>query len=53
MMRSAGVTISIPKLADQLVIREDADIDKLGDAIVRKIALASGNMGGGIVGSMA
>lgn len=53
MMRTAGVTISIPKLADQLVIREDADIDKLGDAIVRKIALASGNMGGGTVGSLA
>ncbi|MBR1695270.1 MAG: phage tail tape measure protein, partial [Selenomonas sp.] len=29
MMRTAGVTISIPKLADQLVIREDADIDRL------------------------
>lgn len=53
MMRTAGVTISIPKLADQIVIREDADIDKLGDAIVRKVALASGNMGGGLVGSMA
>ena len=53
MMRTAGVTISIPKLADQIVIREDADIDRLGDAIVRKVALASGNMGGGLVGSMA
>lgn len=54
MMRSAGVTISIPKLADQIVIREDADIDRLGDVFVRKLALASGNMGGGgIVGSMA
>ena len=53
MMRTAGVTISIPKLADQIVIREDADIDKLGDVFVRKLALASGNMGGGTVGSMA
>ena len=53
MMRTAGVTISIPKLADQIVIREDADIDKLGDVFVRKLALASGNMGGGgTVGSM-
>lgn len=52
MMRSAGVTISIPKLADQIVIREDADIDKLGDVFVRKLALASGNMGG-LNGSLA
>ena len=52
MMRTAGVTISIPKLADQLVIREDADIDRLGDMLVRKIAMASGNMGG-LSGSMA
>ena len=52
MMRNSGVTISIPKLADQLVIREDADIDRLGDMLVRKIALASGNMGG-LSGSMA
>ncbi len=52
MMRSTGTTISIPKLADQIVIREDADIDRLGDMLVRKIALASGNMGG-LSGSMA
>lgn len=54
MMRAAGTTINIPKLADQIVIREDADIDRLGDMIVRRLALASGNMGGGgAIGNMA
>ena len=52
MMRSAGTTINIPKLADQIVIREDADIDRMGDMLVRKLAMASGNMGG-LSGSLA
>ena len=36
--------INIPKLADTIVIREDADIDKIANAIVRKIEKASLNM---------
>lgn len=32
--------IVIPKLADQIIIREDADIDKIGQAIANKVALA-------------
>lgn len=41
-----GTNINIPKIADQIVIREESDIDKIGDAIVRKLKSASGTMGG-------
>lgn len=41
-----GTNINIPKIADQIVIREESDIDKIGDAIVRKLKGASGTMGG-------
>jgi TP901 family phage tail tape measure protein len=38
--------ITIAKLADSIIVREDADIDKIGDAIVRKIKAANSNRGG-------
>lgn len=41
-----GGGISIAKLADSIVVREDADIEKIGDAIVRKIRQAQTNRGG-------
>ena len=41
-----GGNITIAKLADQIVVREDADIDKIGDAVVRKMRLAGAMMGG-------
>lgn len=41
-----GGNISIAKLADQIVVREDADIDRIGDALVRKLRQATGNLGG-------
>jgi TP901 family phage tail tape measure protein len=41
-----GGNISIAKLADQIVVREDADIEKIGDMLVRKIRQANGNRGG-------
>lgn len=41
-----GGNVSISKLADTIVVREDADIDKIGDAIVRKIQAAGGRTGG-------
>ena len=41
-----GGNISISKLADMIVVREDADIDRIGDAIVRKIQAAGGRTGG-------
>ena len=41
-----GGNITIAKLADSIVVREDADIERIGDAIVRKIKAANGNRGG-------
>ena len=35
-----GMTVTIPKLADQITIREDADIDKIGNAIANKLNIA-------------
>lgn len=39
-------SINIPKLADQIIIREDADIERIGDMLIRKLRTASGTMGG-------
>lgn len=36
--------ITIAKLADQIIIREEADIDRIGEAIVRKLEEAGANM---------
>lgn len=41
-----GGGISIAKLADQIVVREDADIDRIGDAVVRKLRMAASMRGG-------
>lgn len=41
-----SINISIPKFADQIIIREDADIERIGDAIMRKVQQASTNIGG-------
>jgi phage-related protein len=43
--RSGGVSVSIPKLADQIVIREDADIDRLTSALTNKLTVALANVG--------
>ena len=37
-------SVTIAKLADSIVVREDSDIDKIAVAIVRKIEAAAGNM---------
>ena len=37
--------VTIAKLADQIVIREEADIDKVTDSLVRKLKKADENMG--------
>lgn len=37
-------SISIAKLADQIIVREESDIDKIADALVRKIEQAGLNM---------
>lgn len=42
--RESLKSIIIQKLADTIVVREDADIDKIADAIIRKIEKARFNM---------
>lgn len=44
--KAGGVTFQIAKLADELVVREDADIDKIADALARKLQKVASNMGG-------
>ncbi len=55
--KSGGMKIVIAKLADQIIVREESDIDKIADRvadrIVKKIMRADGNMGGEAVGDMA
>lgn len=43
---AGGTTVTIPKLADQIIVREAADIDRIGTAIARKLLAAGANMGG-------
>lgn len=43
---SSNQSITIAKLADQIIVREQADIDRIGDAIVRKLKKANDNRGG-------
>lgn len=45
MARREGGGVSIPKIADQIVIREDADIDRIGEAIARALSRAGSNRG--------
>ncbi len=45
-----GIVISIPKLADQIIIREDADIDKLVDKMMNKLEKVALNIGGEDIG---
>ena len=47
MARAEGekkLSVSIAKLADQIIVREEADIDKLANAFVRKLEQTSFNM---------
>ncbi len=39
--------IQIPKLADTIVVREDADIDKIVDRLAKKLEDTANNVGGG------
>lgn len=38
-------SVNIAKLADSIIIREDADIDRITDSLVRKLIKAQDNMG--------
>lgn len=40
----SGFSIAIAKLADQIIVREEADIDKITDGIVHKLIEAGGQM---------
>ena len=44
--KSASKSFNIAKLADSIIVREDADIDKIVDALVRKLELADANYAG-------
>lgn len=39
--------IQIPKLADTIIVREDADIDKIVDKLAKKLEDTANNVGGG------
>lgn len=41
-----GESVNIAKIADTLIVREEADIDRIGEAVVRKIQSAKGRRGG-------
>lgn len=41
---AGGTVINIPKLADKIVVREDADIDRIATAIVEKLEMLQGDM---------
>lgn len=45
-----SIMINIPKLADSIVIREDADIDKLVEKMMNKLEKVSLNVGGEDIG---
>ena len=54
-MAKAGTSrsVNVAKLADTIVVREDADIDRIAETLVRKLKAAAGNMGGVTVANMA
>lgn len=43
---NSGGGINIAKIADTIVVREDADIERIGDAVVRKLRMAGAMRGG-------
>lgn len=42
--QGGDVKITIAKLADEIIVREDADIDKIADKLVNKLEIASMNL---------
>jgi len=44
--RENNVTINVQKFAEQIVVREEADIDKIADAFVNKLQKVALNYGG-------
>lgn len=50
---SARGNITVAKLADTIIVREDADIDKIASALVDKLLKTANNTGGVLIGDMA
>lgn len=48
--RAGSINVTIPKLADQIVVREEADVDRIVTRLADKLIKTSRNMGGGEVG---
>lgn len=46
--KNNNITITIPKIADQVVVREDADIDRIVNGIANKLKIAKQNRIGGL-----
>lgn len=44
--KNSGKSVYIAKLADSIIVRNDSDIDKIAEAIAKKLFEASDNMGG-------
>ena len=40
----AAIQVTIAKLADEIIVREDADVDRIGEAVARRVVLAAQNM---------
>ena len=40
-----SVTVAIAKLADEIIVREDADIDEIADKVAKKVVEVVVNMG--------
>ena len=43
---AGGTVFQMPKLADQIIVREEADIEKIGDAVARRVIASKNNRGG-------
>lgn len=39
-----SIQVTIAKLAEQIIVREDADIDRIGEAVAKRVVLAAQNM---------
>ena len=44
--QAAGNHFTLEKLADSIIVREDADIDRIAEALERKLTKVALNMGG-------
>ena len=48
--RNSGKSVYIAKLADSIVVKSESDIDKIAEALAKKIFETSDNMGGEEIG---